>query len=282
MSCNLYYKLSEFFGRDLFSHKTKIWLRRYTANILTNGAKKYSLPNKTVLDYDWDYLVLLDGCRYDLYKNTMGKTDYIISAGSNTPAWFKNTFEKGDYEEIIYVSGNPFVSKQLQPKIKNGEVSFFRLEPVWDYGWNKKLKTVPPERVTKDALECAEKYPSKKMIIHYMQPHYPFIGETKVVGTGIKDIIDRINGKKSKRNNVWDFLRAGEIKEKEAWRAYKMNLKLVIKEAENLKNNLEGKIALTSDHGNCIGEYGLYGHFQSRIEELVRVPWKVFQSERYK
>ena len=43
---------------------------------------------------------------------------------------------------------------------------------------------------------------------------------------------------------------------------------------ERLLPYLEGKIVISSDHGNCFGEHGVYGHPSGlRYKELVIVPY---------
>lgn len=72
-------------------------------------------------------------------------------------------------------------------------------------------------------------------------------------------------------------------KQKEVWEAYRGNLKLVIEEENKLTEELEGKVVLTSDHGNCIGKYGIYAHPPGlRVKELVKVPGVVLKDTEKK
>lgn len=243
-------------GRIKGAHRFRIWL----AKLATLGAKKYPYPDKTVLDYNWDYLIAIDACRYDLYKEVFGESAYIISNGSHTAEWSNRTFNSN--HDIIYISGNPMMSK-ARIKKDLGNIPFYHLEKVYDYGWDKKLKTVKPEEVTKAALKCYEKWPNKRMIIHYMQPHRPFVGKKSLRG----------------EDDVWGLLSKGELNKEKVWEAYKSNLKLVMREVKKLGQELKGKVVLTSDHGNCMGEYGIYDHLaEIRIEELVKVPWVILKN----
>ncbi|EMA54330.1 hypothetical protein [Halococcus thailandensis] len=46
---------------------------------------------------------------------------------------------------------------------------------IWrEEGWNEEHGTMLPETVTKYAQRAASEQPNK-LIIHYIQPHYPFI-----------------------------------------------------------------------------------------------------------
>jgi len=75
----------------------------------------------------------------------------------------------------------------------------------------------------------------------------------------------------------------GEVPLDKIEKAYKENLRIVWKEVEKLKHALQGKIIVTSDHGNLIGEYGIYGHGGPlRAEGLVKVPWATIKDEKKK
>ena len=60
----------------------------------------------------------------------------------------------------------------------------------------------------------------------------------------------------------------------------KENLKLVMKEVKKLFDELHGKVVITSDHGNHLGEYRVFGHMKGlRTKQLVKVPWLVVKDE---
>jgi hypothetical protein len=129
------------------------------------------LPNRGVYVYDeeWDNLIILDACRYDTFKelNTVeGKLESRISRGSATQEFLVENFrkhpQKKTFEDVVYVAGNPFVSWLLPAGI------FHRVYPVWDYGWDENLLTVPPEPVVSAALEARRLYPDKRLIVHFM------------------------------------------------------------------------------------------------------------------
>nr|WP_303652199.1 hypothetical protein [Halorubrum laminariae] len=58
------------------------------------------------------------------------------------------------------------------------------------------------------------------------------------------------------------------------WDAYEANLQHVLSEVASLAANVDGRIAVTADHGNCFGEWGLYGHpMYAPVSALLAVPW---------
>lgn len=131
-----------------------------------------------IVKKNWDQLIILDACRYDSFEtslkvlNTKGELSKVISRGSNTPQFLKENFSGSKYPDIIYITSNPFVEVLLKKK-------FFMVVNVWKKRWNETLGTVEPEYVISEALRIKRKYPDKKLIIHFMQPHSPYIGTFK-------------------------------------------------------------------------------------------------------
>jgi hypothetical protein len=73
---------------------------------------------------------------------------------------------------------------------------------------------------------------------------------------------------------VWELLRDGEIDRESVWKGYRENLAYVLDSVGTLRRNVAGpRLAVTSDHGNAIGEFGIYGHGDYPIPALRRVPW---------
>jgi len=127
-----------------------------------------------IFDEQWDNLVILDSCRYDTFKEVVeemkleGKLESIISRGTNTATFLLENFCDDRYDNIVYITANPYVNKLLKGK-------FYKIIPVWDKGWDDKLGTVHPEKVYEYTLNALRKYHDKKFIIHFLQPHIPFI-----------------------------------------------------------------------------------------------------------
>lgn len=76
---------------------------------------------------------------------------------------------------------------------------------------------------------------------------------------------------------VYDLAEMGEATQSEVREAYKSNLRYVLRKVDNFVENLEGKTVITADHGDLLGENGLYGHYlhESEIRQLRVVPWDI-------
>jgi hypothetical protein len=164
--------------------------------------------------------------------------------------------------------------------------------------WDKETQTIKPDKVRQAAVEAANNYPNKRLLIHFLQPHAPFLGSTaesirrrtgKTIG-GLDPGREYTNmdSKEIKTASYRDILKEG-IERDEVRTAYRETLECVIEECQLLEKSLPGKTALTSDHGELLGER-LYpfGPRQwehpgnIRTEELCVVPYMEFSYEHRK
>ncbi|WP_411966225.1 hypothetical protein [Haloferax sp. YSMS24] len=237
-----------------------------------------------VLAEDWDNLLILDACRYDMFEeqNTLpGRLEKRISRGSHTVEFLKGNFTGRDLTDTVYVTASP----QLFARRDELDATFHDVVNVWiEEGWDQSIGTVLPETMTRRAIEVSEQYPDKRLIVHYLQPHYPFINAPELnVRSPFEDA-----GKKA---DIW-----GELMEKKRtiapeaiWAAYRDNLDIALAAVEELMDTLPGRTVVTSDHGNMIGERAApipireWGHPPGiHTKELVTVPWLVYDNGRRK
>lgn len=244
-----------------------------------------------VMDEDWDNLIILDACRFDAFENINeipGKLEYRISRGACTNEFLKENFKNKTFLDTIYITANPLVDYHVKQ-------SFLEVIPVWKNGWNEKNDTVLPETMVNYSLEINKKYPKKRLIIHFVQPHYPFIGKIGKEKIGKHEGLLSRNLFSAKGNvdhgvqEVWNMVRKGKIKKNVIWDAYNENLEIVLKHLKELLDKLKGKTVISSDHGNLFGEWILpfpvkeYGHPSGIYKKnLVKVPWHIIESEKRK
>lgn len=241
---------------------------------------------------DWNVLVILDACRYDSFekcttiKGTLRKIH--IPEISCTIEWLMKTFtEKYPY---TYVSGSPVCTSKIVTRPSHseegsdgflGSAHFTRVVDLWRTGWSRIYKTIYPRYLT----NCAKHYlHKKKLILHYMQPHLPGIGETKLDfvywvpdkhgGAKIKDSYYNHRGKDGMvRKGVIE--RFDELFEQ----VYYENLEIVLEEMKRLLTFIppEHKVVITSDHGEMLGEDDKFGHpgilNGYRHPKLNTIPW---------
>ncbi|MFC6733703.1 hypothetical protein [Haladaptatus sp. GCM10025893] len=124
---------------------------------------------------DWDNCIILDACRYDMLAaatHSLGPVDSRRSRGSGTKQFLRANLHGKQLLDTVYVTANPQLCKHREEI----SVAFYAEDDVWRDGWDTSHKTVTPEILTERALAAADRYPEKRLLVHYMQPHYPFIG----------------------------------------------------------------------------------------------------------
>jgi len=255
--------------------KLVIELNRYAENGFNHRTDScYNKEGFDISEEDWDNLVILDACRYDVFhdkgKQLPGELKKRESKAGATTEFLKHNFQSRDLRDAIYITANP----QLYRNKKEIDVDFFQEYHVWMDNWAEDHRTVRPGVVTDKSLSVAEEYPNKRLIIHYLQPHAPYIGST---------------GKQlpSDYLNFWSSFTAGEfdLDLETAKQAYYENVEIVIPHVEQLLTELQGKTVVTADHAELLGERDRpipirrYGHTAyTYIPELVEVPWLTYQN----
>ncbi|AKH97426.1 hypothetical protein HLASF_0936 [Halanaeroarchaeum sulfurireducens] len=247
------------------------------------------LENKAgtdVVNEDWDTLVVLDACRYDMFESTSqldGELSSRISKGSATTEWLQANFDKRDLRDTVYVTANP----QLEENRDRWDIQLHETINVWlDEGWDDETGTVRAETMTEAALEAAERFPHKRLVVHYMQPHYPFVpAETDFD----KEHLQQIDGEGGgpSEENVWNqkFNGTLDVSREKLWEVYTANLEYVLEHVEELLADVSGRTVVTADHGNYVGERASpipireWGHPRGLYDDpVVRVPWLVSET----
>lgn len=245
---------------------------------------------------DWDNLILLDACRYDAFlkANTMeGVLESRISRGSASREFINKNFTGRKLHDTVYITANPYVG-HVEPD------DFHAVINLLDE-WDDDLQTVKPETVVEKVKDEYEKYDNKRIIIHFMQPHQPYIGpkadmirsklknKKKIRGwnntlRGPNKGLEEVEGIKQLRAPKYPEL---NVSDQDVWEAYYETLELVLQHVEDLLEHIDGKTVISSDHGELIGEKPfifsknkLYGHpGGTYTPELRNVPWFIIESE---
>ena len=230
-----------------------------------------------VMDEEWDTLIILDACRYDMFAERVpfdGSLESRISLGSTSEEFLKQNFAESTFHDTVYVNANVYFSKLGLDQ----DETFHAVIDLLD-DWDDELEIAHPETVTEAAKRAHEQYPNKRVIVHYMQPHLPFIGER---GLEIRERLGIRNG--------WIPFRQGDtsVSVGELWEGYNENLDIAFEYVEELLSKIEGRVVLSADHGNMVGERQgpiptkrMFGHpWGVYSEELVKVPWFVIDDDR--
>lgn len=261
--------------------------RRKATRALVNTANRINgRQTVDVIGEEWDVLIILDACRTDYYEQYTpfdGTPETRWSPGSASHEWMEATFVGRNLHDTVYVTPNPHISF-LDDGI------FHYIEDCRD-AWNEELQTVRPETMTKIAGRTADEYPNKRLIVHYMQPHTPYLGPmaeriretTPIAGWKTDHESDGVPEERD-RPTVWDLALEGAIDWEDVRKAYAEMLEIAFEAVEESVGDLEGRVVITADHGELLGERVVPGGprewahpEQFAATALREVPWHAVQ-----
>lgn len=243
----------------------------------------YNRNGIDVFGADWDALVILDACRYDEFERLHsldGRLESRVSRGSTSYEWVRGNFSNKELYDTVYVTSNLWYHR-LETKI--GADIHDLVAPDWTGGTRPDFNFVEqdvaerdmhPETVTECALATRERYPNKRLLVHYMQPHAPYIGPT-----GAEHF--------DEEGHLVARIATGEVSADRdtVLKAYRENLRIVLDHVADLLAALEGKTVVSADHGEMLGDryrpfpFRDYGHNPGiYTPQLVKVPWFVAEN----
>jgi len=190
----------------------------------------------------FDIIFVLDACRYDYFEkvlpetNLKGELTKFNTGTSTTSEWYIKFWSEPT--DFTLISGNPVPfhknSKFAHKNFQKSEMSFVD-------SW----QTVNPEKTIKMAV------PHHKALIHLLPPHLPY-----VFGQGGKFMENLKGGNVYHKVQTW-----GQKNGFEKLREYYQEQVLgVLKLIETNLHLFNGKILITADHGELLGEQSQYDH----------------------
>lgn len=250
----------------------------------------------SLLDEEWDVLIILDACRYDIFKQVYekqqrnpGQLKKAKTFSKGTKEWMQNNFVDQDCSDIVYI--DPIVMfHQFIP-----HNTFFKTIMVWEDNWDYEYGTITPEDMTRVALQQFKRYPGKRFIVHYHQPHPPYLleeykefGEIDTPEKIQKNIKKKFSftecyqGRMCKSfgyERTWRWLSFlgvepqsyyGQIYKKYGYKGvidgYKKNLERAYNEVNRLIDKYDARFIVSSDHS-----HNLNGDLRGLKQQYV--PW---------
>jgi len=262
-----------------------------------NNIRKQKLLLDEFLNKKEYVIIVLDACRYDyfysLYSNYLeGNLEKVWSSGNRTPQWVPRTWDKKYDLTYISASSYPVTTKSWNHLREsfNPNRKFRDTIPVFEK--DEIISTVAPEIVTDVALKYLSNVNNPRAVVHYLQPHSPYIGSTKLLPwylnedqcksalnkeKDIKKLNKTINGyavhdifnngldynesklkkiiPKLEKYNPKHQVADGLVTDAMYKQAYEDNLKCVFSEVTRLVQYLDCDIIITSDHGEHLGDH---------------------------
>lgn len=270
------------------------------------------MESQMPFEREWDHMVVLDAARFDVFRDTYsdfleGELKPVRSNASATPEWVHKNFDGS--MNIEYFSANPFINSLDHPIDTPGNVRYStvpsehvrEVHDLWDTHWDDESGTVLPKDVAQIYMETETR---GRTVIHFMQPHKPFLGHgsggvlregfRQLKSTGEMSAFQRLTGRYGPaiadrvfRSSIVTEIGllsgldirsmakalGGDTREV-MMRYHRENMERALARVENLVDNMDGSIVVTSDHGEAFGEQGVWGHdTETHIQPLVKVPW---------
>jgi len=221
-------------------------------------------------------LVILDSCRFDYFESEYseyfrGDLEPVFTTNTATKQYLARTWSQKT--DLTYVAGGPVITDrtfELSDSEYRPSDHFAEIVDVWDMEYERKLGVTPPEAVTKEALKCD----ADRMVVHYFQPHAPYIGEVRLrSGDDIVEDQSHLETRVESLKKVYDMARSGQIDESSLREAYASNLRRVLKATTPLVQQSDRRVVFTADHGELLGENGRLFHGGLPHPVLCKLPW---------
>jgi len=241
---------------------------------------EYNRRGINFFEEDWDNLLILDACRYDIFAAVVGDLDLIgrlesrRSRGACTMEFLRGNIDGIDLSDTVYVSGTTMMYRESVFKDQL-DVHIHDVVDVWENSIDVGEWGIHSETMATEVDDIVDEYPNKRLVAHFIQPHIPFIGETA------EQYGDALG------NTIWRdcFDGSATVSDDVIRRAYRENTEIVLSAVADLLPKLPGKTVVTSDHGQYLGERAFpvpikeYGHPNGIYSDtLVKVPWFVYRN----
>lgn len=222
-----------------------------------------------LLKADWQTLVILDACRYDIFSdvvteyNIKGNLQVADTEACRTSRWYRHHWG-GEHKDTILVTAHPMPFRELIHR------NFYRAELVGE----RMPECLYPEVTLGPTVNWQQQYPDKRFLVHLLPPHLPYLGPKGIEFLKKIGAHKFTRGKEINGTRLYNFIQEkGRLEGWERQRlCYRENIKVALDALVKYLNILRPPIVISADHGEHIGEDGFYGHKGGKLV-LRHVPW---------
>ena len=209
---------------------------------------------------DWDILIILDACRFDSFSKVVKQTNIkgeLIPVDCHvvmTQKWYERNWNTYN-DNIVLITSHPYPYEREYYKKFYEFYNFFSAKEKW--------KTT--EACLKKLVEIQD---NKKFLVHLVPPHLPFLGKK-----GIKFMAKLgipLTGRPTMYRHVNKWASKNGFEELKKY--YEENILYALKIIEKYLHKIKGKVVISGDHGELIGEKGVYYHHHKH-NKIFTVPW---------
>jgi len=269
--------------RDSIGAVHEALIKHFISRFLSTlqGVKKcvpWSTLFRALLKRQRFLLIVLDDARYDAFERVYNRYLHglLIRARvppPNTYGWLPRVFSYPEFNDIrvfyasIGIESHDIRIEHFVPRGRNVKVIAIRPNRA------RRLRTVLPSEVNDVVRRVGL---SGRDIVWYAQPHFPWVADEELSLLLMKDV------------SIHDYVPPDTVRRRlmavgaprsRVVNAYYADLVLVLRYVKELIDHAlnEGinyeEIAVTSDHGEMLGELGLYLHQDYNLPQLITVPW---------
>jgi len=245
---------------------------------------------------------------YREFFGDVGELQMVISPATWTGAWVAEIFHGETMKDTIFISAHKWINSEgpsdeqirvFSERLKYGKKIreldatkiFKEIVDVWKYGYDERIRAISPDVMTEETIKIMEKNPGSRIITKYYQIHDPYIyyiddqpekrkkisfeNLQNFIGTVISDEVlcklREMTGRLPINALSYYYLKYG----KEGVRkGYREDLKKMFSYIKKIVDRFpDKKIAVTSDHGERLGDGGDFGHSGQRDKVIIEVPW---------
>lgn len=238
-----------------------------------------------VFERDWELLIVLDACRVDALQEVASEYDFldsidsIRSVASTSDVWMAQTFtgkHRAEIQRTAYISANAYAKRVIEDRELPGSANltdwdvvfpedFLLLDQAWEHQVNHTYPHMLSEDLTDRAITVGREHNPPRQIVHYLQPHEPYIANS----------IKQDRKMREYEEDPLGSLRDGNVSRSVVWNAYLDDLRRCLDHVETLLQSIDAdRAVITADHGEAFGEWRTYGHLCGNLHPVVkRVPW---------
>lgn len=228
---------------------------------------------------DWDWLIWLDGARYDHFTTLM--SEYVT--GTLTPVWNKDNTYTGDWAETMlthdFDNAGLFSSVRLSEfrDAEYDESNWFDVIPEYgdyhDVSVQDRLEALGYREQSGEIEMVSDQIVNEMVrdhidevdngVIRYVGPHPPYT------------MLEELTSGRGKISRVERAIDNGEITRAELSNAYTAEFMQSLHAAADIIPELDGNVVITADHGECLYNCGQVFHARGHDphNHLTIVPW---------
>lgn len=224
----------------------------------------------------WDVLVVFDAARWDVFSAVVEESVKKVRtpAESSTADWVTKIWTRDDdlWDDVTYISANAMVEyTQREDEMVDydcdvsGSVGTY--VKAHDFIYDGLVGAVRPDELTEHIIDTPYEPP---IVVHYMQPHTPFIGALSVHLIHSEPIKEWLP-ESDTASGIYQLADSEMIDNSVLRRAYIENMKIGWNYGKELQEYYDS-VVYTADHGEVIGPNN-WDHGAATDPRARVVPW---------